>query len=199
MQSLRVAAAVVPAPPQCSLLGENGVAIYWPDRLQFANRAIQRVDTTMKTSIADMLDGLNLFVDFTYPELEVVGRYMMPQSATKGKVIFHEGDPGSFMLILTQGSISILKGGERGQQLLSCEGRGRIVGEMALLDHERRSATCVADSDCEFLSFNQEGLRRFAAECPLLAYRFMYCLAQVLSRRLRRTSGMMADFLGDAA
>lgn len=153
----------------------------------------------MKNSIADILDGLNLFADFSYPELGVVGRYMMPQSAQKGEAIFHEGDPGSFMLILTQGSISIIKAGERGQQLLSSEGRGRIVGEMALLDHERRSATCVVDSDCEFLSFNQEGLKRFAAEYPSLAYRFMYCLAQVLSRRLRRTSGMMADFLGESA
>lgn len=153
----------------------------------------------MKTSIADILDGLNLFVDFSYPELGVVGRFMMPQSAKKGEIIFNEGDPGSFMLILTQGNISIFKGGEHGQQLLSCEGRGRIVGEMSLLDRERRSATCVASSPCEFLTFNQEGLKRFAAEYPSLAYRFMYCLAQVLSRRLRRTSGMMADFLGESS
>jgi CRP/FNR family cyclic AMP-dependent transcriptional regulator len=153
----------------------------------------------MSTSIADLLDGLNLFGDFSYPELGVVGRFMMPQSAKKGEVIFYEGDPGSFMLILTKGSISILKGGEHGQQLLSCEGRGRIVGEMALLDRERRSATCVVENDCEYLSFNQEGLRRLAAEYPSLAYRFMFCLAQILSRRLRRTSGMMADFLGDSA
>ncbi|MFA7270506.1 MAG: cyclic nucleotide-binding domain-containing protein [Sterolibacterium sp.] len=157
------------------------------------------MNVTMANSIADLLDGLNLFVDFSYPELGVVGRYMMPQSAKKGEIIFHEGDPGNFMLILTRGSISILKGGENGQQLLSCEGRGRIVGEMALLDRERRSATCVVDSDCEYLSFNQDGLRRLAAEYPLLAYRFMFCLAQILSRRLRRTSGMMADFLGDSA
>lgn len=153
----------------------------------------------MKNSIADVLDGLNLFADFSYPELGVVGRYMMPQSAKKGEAIFSEGDPGSFMLILTQGNMSILKGGENGQQLLSCEGRGRVVGEMALVDRERRSATCVANDDCEYLTFNQEGLKRLAAEYPSLAYRFMFCLAQILSRRLRRTSGMMADFLGESA
>jgi len=177
------------------LLGPTPVAIYeFPIIFR-----VEEGDEQMSTSIADLLDGLHLFGDFAYPELDVVGRFMMPQSAKKGEVIFNEGDPGSFMLILIKGSISILKGGEHGQQLLSCEGRGRIVGEMALLDRERRSATCVVENDCEYLSFNQEGLRRLAAEYPSLAYRFMFCLAQILSRRLRRTSGMMADFLGDTA
>jgi hypothetical protein len=34
-----------------------------------------------------------------------------------------------------------------------------------------------------------------AAEAPLLAYRFMFSLAKLLSRRLRRTSGMLVEFL----
>lgn len=151
----------------------------------------------MKESIADLLEGLHPFQEYSYPELEVVARYLMPQEARKGEVIFNEGDPGSFMLILVKGSMAIYKGGEHGQQLLSYEGKGRIVGEMSLLDHERRSATCIADADCEYLIFNNEGLRRLVSEYPALAYRFMFCLAQLLSRRLRRTSGMMADFLGD--
>lgn len=152
---------------------------------------------TAKNSIADLLDGLNFFKEFAYPELAVIGRYLMLQSSPKGTTIFQEGDPGSFMLILVKGSISIFKGGEHGQHLLSSETRGRIVGEMALLDHERRSATCIVDSDCEYLTLNQDGLKKLAADYPALAYRFMYCLAQLISRRLRRTSGMMADFLGD--
>ncbi len=151
----------------------------------------------MKERIADLLEGLHPFQEFSYPELEVVARYLMPQVARKGEVIFNEGDPGSFMLILVKGSMAIYKGGEHGQQLLSSEGKGRIVGEMSLLDHERRSATCIANADCEFLTFNPEGLKKLVSEYPALAYRFMFCLAQILSRRLRRTSGMMADFLGD--
>ena len=151
----------------------------------------------MNNNIADLLDGLNFFKEFSYPELTVIGKYLMLQSAAKGTTIFQEGDPGSFMLILIKGSISIYKGGEHGQHLLSSESKGRVVGEMALLDRERRSATCIVDQDCDYVTLNQEGLRKLAAEYPALAYRFMYCVAQLISRRLRRTSGMMADFLGD--
>lgn len=151
----------------------------------------------MKNNIADLLDGLNFFKEFSYPELTMIGKYLMLQSAAKGTTIFTEGDPGSFMVILIKGSISIYKGGEHGQRLLASESKGRIVGEMALLDHERRSATCVVEQDCEYLTLNQEGLKKLAAEYPALAYRFMFCVAQLISRRLRRTSGMMADFLSD--
>ena len=149
----------------------------------------------MSNRIADLLDDLEFFREFAYPELETVSRYLAYVTANKGEVIFNEGDPGSHMLILVDGRMSIAKGGEDGHHLLSYEGKGRIVGEMALLDRERRSATCIADSNCQLLTFNHDGLDRLAAEYPSLAYRFMFCLARLLSRRLRRTSGVLAEYL----
>lgn len=100
------------------------------------------------------------------------------------------------MLILVAGRLSIFKGSDAGNQLLCHEKAGRIVGEMALLDQERRSATCVADSDCEMLTLNVEWMNRLAAESSILAYRFVLGLAKMLSKRLRRTSGMLVEFLG---
>ena len=149
----------------------------------------------MSKQIADLLDNLDFFREFSYAELGTISRYVKYKTSGKGEVIFNEGDPGSHMLILVEGRMSIAKGGEGGHHLLCYEGRGRIVGEMALLDHERRSATCTADSDCELLTLNHEDLERLAAECPSLAYRFMFCLARLLSRRLRRTSGVLAEYL----
>ena len=149
----------------------------------------------MGTKIADLLDELDFFQEFSYPELETISRFLAYQPARKGDVVFNEGDPGSYMLILVSGRLSVAKGGEDGHHLLSYEGKGRIVGEMALLDRERRSATCVADSDCEFLLLAHEGLERLATEHASLAYRLMFCMARLLSRRLRRTSGVLAEYL----
>lgn len=150
----------------------------------------------MKNKIADLLDGLEFFQGFVYAELATIGPYLNIQGIPKGDIIFREGDPGNYMLILLDGRIAIYKGGEHGQHLLSYEGKGRIVGEMALLDQERRSATCVADSACELLTMTHESLKRLAHDHPAIGFHFMYSLARLLSRRLRRTSGMMADFLG---
>lgn len=149
----------------------------------------------MATEVADVLDGLDLFIGFSYPELKVIGRYLTQVAKKQGEVVFSEGEPGNYMLILVEGRLSIFKGGENGNHLLCHEGRGRMVGEMALLDQERRSATCVADTDCTMLTLNQEGLGRMASESPLLAYRFTLALAKLLSRRLRRTSGMLVEFM----
>lgn len=149
----------------------------------------------MTDRIADILDGLALFQDFSYPELKAISRFLTHMVRKQGEVLFEEGDPGDTMLILAEGKLSIFKGGEHGTQLLSHEGRGRMVGEMALLDNERRSATCVADTDCEVLTLSLDGLSRMSRETPILAYKFMFSLANILSRRLRKTSGLLVDFL----
>ena len=147
--------------------------------------------------IADLLDELDLFQGFAYPELEIIARYLHFEEVEQGTAIFSEGDPGNYMFILVKGRISILKGGEHGGQLLSHEVPGRIIGEMTLLDQERRSATCLADTDCELLSLTSDNLKKLATESPTVSYRFMFCLARLLSRRLRRVSGIMADLLSD--
>lgn len=147
--------------------------------------------------IADLLDGLELFTDFTYPELRTIGHYLSFHAIQQDEIVFNEGDAGNYMLILVTGKLAVFKGGELGSHLLSYEGRGRVVGEMALIDHERRSATCRAASDCEFMTLATDDLERLAIEHAGLAYRFMFSLARLLSRRLRRTSGMLVEYLGD--
>ncbi|HEX5802465.1 MAG TPA: cyclic nucleotide-binding domain-containing protein [Azospira sp.] len=149
----------------------------------------------MSNNIADLIDGLEFFQDFPYRELQTLSGYFGQMHAQAGEVVFDEGDAGSHMLILIDGKISIHKTGEGGRHLLSYEGKGRIIGEMALLDRERRSATCIAESDCELLTVNHDGLDRLAREHPALAYRFMFALARLLSKRLRRTSGVLAEHL----
>ena len=149
----------------------------------------------MSEKIANLIDGLDFFSGFPFRELETVSRYLTYVEVAKGETLFNEGDAGNNMLILIDGRISIYKAGENGAHLLSYEGKGRIIGEMALLDHERRSASCVADTPCQMLTLNQDGLDRLARDYPALAYRFMHSLARLLSRRLRRTSGILAEHL----
>lgn len=149
----------------------------------------------MSQQIADLIDGLEFFAGFAFRDLATLSRYLTYVEVAKGETIFNEGDEGKHMLILIDGRISIYKAGESGVHLLSYEGKGRIVGEMALLDGERRSASCVADQPGQMLTFSQESLDRLAREHPGVAYLFMQRLARLLSRRLRRTSGILAEHL----
>lgn len=145
--------------------------------------------------IADLLDGLELFQNFSYAELELIAGYLTLEEVGKTSPVFQEGDPGNYMLIVIEGRIAIFKGGIHGRHLLSTETRGRVIGEMALLDREPRSATCIAETDCELLILTSDNLKKMSVEHPATAYHFLFCLARLVSRRLRRVSGMMADFL----
>jgi hypothetical protein len=71
----------------------------------------------MATKIADLLDELDFFKRFAYRDLETLGGFLVIQHAKKGDVIFSEGDPGSHMLILTEGKMVISKGGEDGEPI----------------------------------------------------------------------------------
>jgi CRP-like cAMP-binding protein len=151
----------------------------------------------VSTKIADLLDGLELFKDFSYPELKTLSPYLTYHQIKKNEVVFNEGDAGNYMLILVEGTLAVYKGGELGRHMLSYEGRGRVVGEMALIDRELRSATCLANTDCALMTLSTDALDRLAVDYPGLAYRFMFALARLLSRRLRRTSGMLVEYLTD--
>ena len=149
----------------------------------------------MSSHLADLLDDLDLFQGFfSFPELKCLSSYMNLISAAQGEVIFREGDKGSYMLILLEGKMQVSKSGDGGLHLLSFEGKGRVLGEMALIDHETRSATCVAATDCEMVSLSADNLEKLVAEYPRIAYKLMFVLARLLSRRLRRTSALLADF-----
>ncbi len=63
----------------------------------------------------------------------------------EGDVIFREGDPGDHLYLISQGSVKISKSGRGGQQeTLGLIRSGNFFGEMALLDHQPRSAMATA-------------------------------------------------------
>ena len=63
----------------------------------------------MSSQIANMLDGLELFSDFSYAELEVIGGYLIFEEAKAGKVIFSEGEPGNFLVIWQRRELMLMQ------------------------------------------------------------------------------------------
>ena len=61
-------------------------------------------------------------------------------------------------------------------------GQGDYFGEMAILDHESRSATLTAESDCELLKLHQEDFYELLHEHPELSG----SIIRTLAKRLRR-------------
>jgi CRP/FNR family transcriptional regulator, cyclic AMP receptor protein len=104
--------------------------------------------------------------------------------------IFAKGDPGSSMMAVLKGRVTINAPSSDGRQVvLTVMHEGDVFGEIALLDGRERTADAIAMSDCELLVVPRRSL------LPLLERRPDLCidLLIVLCERLRQTNEQVED------
>lgn len=102
------------------------------------------------------------------------------QSFAKGQIIFQEGEPGDRLYIIAQGQADILVKG----QVLETVGPGDILGEMALVDDEPRSAMVIARTDCLLTRISRQHFLTLVQRTPAFALQVM----RVMAQRLRRAN-----------
>jgi CRP-like cAMP-binding protein len=150
--------------------------------------------TSSVDEIAHMLLESSLFRDFRTIDLRTIARYFSSIEVDKNEVIFQEGDVGTFMCVIHSGDVSVIKADSEGLSVEIAKLRkGRVFGEMAALDGENRSATCVAAMECVLLILSKESLDKLEVDVPKTAAKVIRALAVSLSRRLRMADGKIVD------
>jgi CRP/FNR family transcriptional regulator len=127
--------------------------------------------------ITETLATIPLFNDLPLKTLKRLERITRTRDFMAGEVIFHEGDEGVGMYVIVEGEVKVT----RGEAQLATLGPGDFFGEMALLDHFRRSATITASKQTTCLSVSRWDLISELRENPDLAI----AMLQHLSRRIR--------------
>ena len=146
--------------------------------------------------IGSMLLDSDLFSHLSPPELRAAARYFGVNNIAEDDTIFEEGDIGNFMCIVHSGSIAVIKASQDAQQVeLVKLGPGRAFGEMAVLDGEIRSATCMATEDTILLTLSKEALDELLDEHPCIGSRIIRAIAVSMSRRLRLAVGQLVDHI----
>ena len=112
------------------------------------------------------------------------------RSFPRGATILRRGDPGNSMVLVTSGRVRVGVTSEDGREVtLGILGPGDVLGEMALLDGQARSADAVALEDCAVKMLERARFLRLLRETPDLALR----LLAVLTGRLRRANMAVED------
>jgi CRP/FNR family cyclic AMP-dependent transcriptional regulator len=124
------------------------------------------------------LKSAKLFQDLPDGEFKKIERQLKMVQHSAGHEIIVQGDGGVGFMIITEGTVTVSTVQGKSRTL----GPGDSFGEMALLDHEGRSATVKADTDVSLATIPEWGFKSFLAEHPEVAYR----LLQVLSQRVRQ-------------
>ena len=119
-----------------------------------------------------------LFQGLPESELRSLEKQMKIVKHPAGHEIVVKGENGVGFMIILDGAVTVATVQGKSRKL----GPGDSFGEMALLDHEGRSANIKADTDVSLATIPEWGFKPFLTEHPEVAYR----LLQVLSQRVRQ-------------
>ncbi|MFJ5296757.1 cyclic nucleotide-binding domain-containing protein [Pseudomonas sp. NPDC088368] len=148
--------------------------------------------SSLNNEIREMLMDCGLFLALTPADFSAAAGYFSISSIEKGEAIFNEGDAGTFMCIIHSGTVSVQKRNGEGVPVETAILRsGRAFGEMAVLDGERRSASCIAATSCQLLNLGKDSLDKMLNEAPKVAAKIIRAIAIAMSKRLRMMDGQV--------
>ena len=127
---------------------------------------------------AKRLEQIPLFADLSRKERDAVAKWADEVDVPAG---YHLLDQGRFpheFFVITQGAVSVTKDGEH----LTDLGPGDFCGEIAILEHERRTATVVATTPVSVIVMLARDFETMADEMPEVAER----IHQAIRERMQR-------------
>jgi CRP-like cAMP-binding protein len=133
----------------------------------------------------EFLKSVPLFSRLGEASLDSILRLTRRRRFRKDEVIFHEKEVGDSLFVILHGRVKVAIFGDDGKEVtLSILTDGDFFGELALLDQEPRSATIIAEEDCELLSLQRDDFTRALEQDPGMSA----ALIQVLADRLRKAN-----------
>ena len=126
------------------------------------------------------LKSIDLFRAMPSEELAQIAEIADEQAIDAGDPVFAEGEMGDALYLVIEGSVRVHKGDKQ----IALLGVRDVVGEMAVLDGEPRSASVTVVKDAALLKIGRDDFRDILNERPEIAMGVI----KVLSRRLRETN-----------
>ncbi|MGI8871637.1 MAG: Crp/Fnr family transcriptional regulator [Candidatus Limnocylindria bacterium] len=146
--------------------------------------------TRSVSGVRELLAGCPLFRDVEPAALADVERHLRRRRFRRGEVIFHQGDAGDALHIVTGGAVKILLPSPEGEEAIIATLRpGDFFGELSLLDGAPRSATAAALEPTETLSLPRADFLELVGADPALRD----ALLRSLAGELRRLTGHVEE------
>ena len=124
-----------------------------------------------------------LFNGIAPAALQELGRLFERVQLKSGETLLRQGEPGDCMFLLASGRLRAYVERDGREVIVGEVGRGEVVGEMALLIDEPRSATIRAIRDSELFRLSKDAFDLFLEKHPVALKQ----IARVNLLRLRRS------------
>jgi len=155
----------------------------------------------MDEKIIDRLRKISIFQRFKEDRsaLDIISGVVKLCNFKSGDFIIKEGDQGDVMFILNDGRVSIEKKTLHNDSYTVVKLTGEMnvfFGELALMDDDVRSASVIAESDCECLCIKKEEFDLMGDKHPEIGLYITREIAKILAGRLRNSSRDSIILLG---
>ena len=128
----------------------------------------------------DRLAKLPLFGELDTYDLSQLAGWLVDVELREGDPLMEQGAMPDMLFVLETGTVDVLRDGERVASL----GPGQVVGEISLIEPQRRTATVRATSDVRAVALPLEHLDQLEGGMPEIA------------RKLRSIAGKRLEELG---
>jgi CRP-like cAMP-binding protein len=142
----------------------------------------------------EILRRVRAFADLGDEECDAVLAVLKARRGAPGDVLFREGDRGDSLMIVLDGQLVASVQTEGGvSETIAALGPGEVVGEMAFVDAEPRSATVSAPVGATVLEFTREALAGLRRTAPRVAAAIQRNVLFDVARRLRDAGEKLTD------
>jgi NTE family protein len=140
-------------------------------------------------STGDFLAKVPMFAGLDEALLDQVAERTTTVHLEAGQWLFRTGEDGDALYVVRAGRLEVVAEEERGETLLRTLGRGAVVGELALLAAEARSASVRATRPTELIAIERATFERLLREAPELSL----ALTRSLGGQLRDSRGAVEE------
>lgn len=126
-----------------------------------------------------------IFPDVSVEFFHKLSRYFERATVEKGRMIYQEGDPCDYLLVLEQGSLRSLMAVLNESVTVETILPGTVVGEMGMfVSSPARTRSLMAENDSIYWKMSKESFNRMLQEDPHTANQFILLTLYFSSERL---------------
>jgi CRP/FNR family cyclic AMP-dependent transcriptional regulator len=125
------------------------------------------------------------YVDASPDDIEAILSDCTVRRVPRGECLCREGDPGTRLFVLLEGTISVVKKDVAGIERPVGEVRApTLLGQMGIIDRARRTATCIAATDSIVAGMDQGTFQSLVRQTTPRAAALRRLLLSSLTRQL---------------
>jgi len=131
-----------------------------------------------------------LFSSLSEKALLDLSAITVEQAYVAKTTVFKEGDPGDALYIVKSGKVNILKRTSSGtDSVLVSLGKDAVIGDMAVIDDQPRSASVATIQDTIFYIITKNDFKNLLGTAPEIGFQIL----KLTTERLRKTNASLKE------